>query len=279
MVALREMTELDHLGFAVRQIEPLLALFRRLGFAPTQPRELKRLNDRGQLEALGQISAHLVFEDTYIELSGVPDPAAGNHLERFLDRYEGLHILALRGADLDQARRRCLAAGLNPTDVQLAGRRIEYGNRHGEARFRWWMLPADDMPDGLVCHVDNLTPELVYQAAVQRHPNGALAISAVIVNTPDVPFATRRWQSALGIASVADARFALGNAGIQLCDLSSQSPELPNGLAGMAIRVKGLNGIRERLPVDGCVVVEETSATLTLRLPPPANALVVFHTD
>ncbi len=274
-----ENAALDHLGIAVRQIEPLLALFRQLGFAPTAPRELQRLNDHGQLEPLGQVSAHLVFADTYVELSAVPDPASGNHLEPFLDRYQGLHILALRSPDLDAARQQCTAAGLHPSELQQAGRRIEYGDRHGDARFRWWMLPADELPDGLLCHVDNQTPELVFQPAVQAHLNGALGVTGVIVNTPQLAEATRRWERALGGLSAEAGRFLLSNASIELLDLSSLRPALPIGLAGLAIRVGAMEPVRERIGNSGCVVLKETSATLTLRLPPPANALLVFHTD
>lgn len=274
-----ESIALDHLGFAVRQMEPLLTLFRRLGFSPTEARELQRVDEDGRPAPLGQVSAHLVFADTYVELSAVPDPASGNHLEPFLDRYQGLHILALRSADLDAARRSCSAAGLHPTEVQQASREIEYGDRHGEARFRWWMLPAAELSDGLLCHVQNQTPELVYQSAVQAHPNSAVAVTGVIISAPDTLAATRRWSSALGGMEAENGVFALNNARLEIQTLSSQQAKLPVGLAGMAIRVTELDAVRRRLPDSGCVVLGETSATLTLRLPPPANALVVFHTE
>lgn len=274
-----DLIELDHLGFAVGDLAPLLETFTRLGFSPTEPRELERLREDGSTESLGQISAHLVFGDTYVELTAVPDRRSGNHLEEFLARHEGLHILALRSADIDAARSRCAAAGLHPTPVQLASRRIEYGERRGDARFRWWMLPAEDLPDGLLCHVENLRPGLVYQPAVQSHPNGALAVSGVTVNTTDPETAARRWGSVLGLSESPQQCFELGNARVDLRDLGNLQPLLPAGLAGLHVRVPELRRIRAYLPGSRCEVLAETSATLTLRLPPPANALLVFGTE
>lgn len=276
---MNENISLDHLGFAVRELNPLLEIFRSLGFAATPARELTGLDAQGHSKALGQQSAHLVFGSTYLELSAVPDPAAGNHLEPFLARYQGLHILALRSSNLDASRARCLATGLQPTPLQFASRQIEYGQRHGEARFRWWMLPATDMPEGLICFVDNTTPELVYQPAVQAHPNGAVDITAVIVNSPAPRKEMQRWQQALGTAPDASQLLALDNAVIELRDLSDISPALPVGLAGIEIRVKKLSDISQRIALLDYVVLEQTSATLSVHLPAPANALLVFRAD
>jgi hypothetical protein len=163
--------------------------------------------------------------------------------------------------------------------LQFASRQIEYGQRHGEARFRWWMLPAAEMPEGLVCYVDNTTPELVFQAAVQAHPNGALDLTAVLVNSPAPRRDQQRWQQVLGTVPDPGQSLALDNAVIELRDLSDISPALPVGLAGIEIRVKKLSDIAQRLSQLDYVVLEQTSATLTVQLPAPANALLVFRAD
>ena len=139
------------------------------------------------------------------------------------------------------------------------------------------MLPADDLSDGLLCHVDNQRPDLVYQPAVQQHPNAAVAVTGVIVNSSDGTAAIQRWERALGGLVSRHGRFELDNAVIELRDLSASRPALPRGLAGLSVRVPALPSVQSSLSNSGCVVVEETSATLTLRLPPPANALLVFH--
>ncbi len=185
--------ELDHLGFACRDLEPLLKTFFSLGFAPTQAERLQGVDRRGRPFSLGQISAHVVLGNTYIELSAVPDPTTGNHLEPFLARHEGLHILALRAEDIAAAHRRARDAQKNPSRLQNATRQINYGDQQGSARFRWWMLPASDMPSALLCYVDNQKPELVYQAAVQEHPNGALDVSAVLIRAADPAQSIQHW--------------------------------------------------------------------------------------
>ncbi|MCC5869667.1 MAG: VOC family protein [Gammaproteobacteria bacterium] len=178
---------MDHVGFAVRELAPLLACMRTLGFSPTEPRPLLGGDPgTGQTRALGQDSAHLVLHEGYIELTAVPDPAAGNHLEAFLRRYQGLHILALHADDPAQARQRLLDAGLSVTALAHASRPIEYGERTGSATFTWCMVDPDGFDAGLLCVMRGHTPELVYQSAVQRHHNTAFALRGVTLLTADV---------------------------------------------------------------------------------------------
>ena len=54
-----------------------------------------------------------------------------------------------------------------------ASRAVEYGARHGEARFEWFMLEPAASPEGLLCLVRHETPGLVHQREVESHPNGA----------------------------------------------------------------------------------------------------------
>ncbi len=185
---------LDHAGFAARRLDGLCRQLRDSGFAPTAPQPLLGRDAAGQAVDLGQRSAHCVFRRTYVEVTATS--AAVNHLQPFLSRYEGLHILALRAADLDRVRARLAAAGFAPTPVQLATRYVNYGERHGEARFRWFMLPAVVMPEALVCVVENLSPELVYQAAVCEHPNGTSDLRAVQALVADLNEAAGRYIEA-----------------------------------------------------------------------------------
>lgn len=171
---------LDHVGFAVRDLAPLLECMRALGFSPTDPRPLLGVDpDTGRTRPLGQDSAHLVLQRGYIELTAVPDPDSGNHLEVFLSRYQGLHILALHADDPAKARDRLVERGVPVTPLAQASRPIEYGERTGSASFSWCMIEPAAFDAGLLCVMRGHTPELVYQQSVQQHANTGFALRGV----------------------------------------------------------------------------------------------------
>lgn len=219
---------LDHAGFAARRLDGLSRQLRDAGFAPTLPQALLGRDAAGQAVDLGQRSAHCVFRQTYLEITATS--GADNHLQPFLSRYEGLHILALRAGDLDRVRARLAAAGFAPSPVQLATRHIAYGECHGEARFRWFMLPPVVMPEALVCVVENLSPELVYQAAVCRHPNGTSDLRAVQGLVADLNEAAGRYELLLGQAparAAGAARFTLANGALELFSAEALAERFP----------------------------------------------------
>lgn len=252
---------LDHVGLVGRALEPLLERARRLGFAPTPPRPLMaRDAATGAPRPLGQSSAHLVFERGYVELSAVPDPRPGHHLAHWLNRREGLLILALGVDDVAAAHERCRAAGLPVTDVAGACRAIEYGDRHGEARFEWFMLAPEVSPEGLVCCVRNLTPELVFQPAVQVHPNGARALAGVYVVAEDPAALLRRLAAVTGARPDGD-RLALSDGWLRVMSPAALEARFPGcrpaaapALAGFAVRVADVGEARALVAAAGLPV-------------------------
>lgn len=190
---------LDHVGFVGRDISRLREHWRRLGFSPTEARELMagRPGTAGH-RPLRQQSCHVVLQTGYVELSAVLTDDPGHHLAPWRDRGEGLHILAFGDEAVDARAAACRAAGLSVTEPAEASRRIEYGTRHGDARFRWFMVHAQDAPEGLVCYVRNETPELVYQQAVTAHANAAETLAETLVATSDLDAGRQRWARLLG---------------------------------------------------------------------------------
>ena len=197
------MTSLDHVGFVAPQLAPLRASMRALGFTLTEPRELRRTDPvTGASVSLQQWSCHAVFEQGYVELTAVENDDPGHHLAAYLQRGAGLHILALGSARIGAEHARCAAAGIATTAPARATRRIEYGERHGDAAFEWFMFAPAEAPEGLVCYAHNLTPELVYQRSVQQHANGAVALEEVVVTVPQPPAAAARYERLLGLPAL-----------------------------------------------------------------------------
>ena len=169
---------LDHAGYGVRDLHATIDLFKRLGFSPTKEKKLMtRDPDSGGFRPLGQLSAHLVFEKGYLELSA--PTSRDNHLIPLIERYPGIHILALAAENVEEQRRYCRKWYRDLTPVRQASRNIEYGKNHGIARFKWFPLPADVFSEGIVCSVEHLTRDLVFQREVLCHPNKVCALAGI----------------------------------------------------------------------------------------------------
>lgn len=197
---------LDHLGYAGGSLEALQRAMRRLGFAPTEPRELGATAAAGgAVRSLQQRSCHLVFESSYIELTEVTQTGPDHHLAPWLASGDGLKILALGTDAVEAAQAQCAARQIECSAVAHATRQIDYGRLHGAARFTWFMARARETPEGLLCFVRNETPELVYQTEVMRHPNTALAVTELVIASAEPVATALRYARLLGVAPLADA--------------------------------------------------------------------------
>ena len=196
----RSALSLDHAGFVGADLARLVSAMRRLGFATTAPQSLMRTDQAtGAAVPLQQHSCHAVFAEGYLELSAVLTDDAAHHLAAYRARGDGLHILALGSLDPDSDWQRCKAADLPCSAPASASRRVEYGSRHGEARFRWFMLQPQVSPEGLLCVVRNETPELIFQPQVTRHDNGTEALCEVIICATAPDASAARLSIAIGI--------------------------------------------------------------------------------
>lgn len=281
---------LDHVGYVAHSLPALREQMLRLGFAPTEPRDLLAVDAAtGATRPLGQRSCHAVLQRGYIELTAVDMPAPTHHLATWLARGAGLHILALGSDVIEAEQARCAATGLAVTPPAHASRRIEYGERHGEARFEWFMFAPHETPEGLVCYAHNLTPELVFQPSVQRHPNGALALTEVVVRCADLPSTGARWQRLLGVAPREDAaglRFELAAGDtVTLCDpqqlrarFGSQAVEAgsTDRLVASVVRVADIGRCEQWLQRAG-FEPWRCAAELVVSLPAAGGALLVFR--
>lgn len=169
---------IDHVGFGVNDLHACIELFKDLGFMPTPAIELMGSDpETGTVQPLGQSSAHIMFEKGYIELSS-PN-TQDNHLVSLIEKHQGLHILALATDNI--AQQHAVSKGnishLNP--IQAASRDIGYGKEHGQAHFKWFPLPHEDFPEGIVCFVEHQSRQLVFQEAVLQHQNTSFALTGV----------------------------------------------------------------------------------------------------
>lgn len=162
---------LDHVGILCADLGTTISSFRSLGFDVQGPERLQM----GAGQHFTQQSAHIVFENTYIELTSINGDAREHPVAPWLASGDGLRLLILNTQDIVAAHADADAKGLSPSAVQQASRIVPYGDR-GEARFSWVSLRAGAFPEAVVGFVQHQTPERVFAPEAKRHVNGAIEI-------------------------------------------------------------------------------------------------------
>ena len=273
---------LDHVGLVGRDAASLHGEFERLGFVLTPlSRQSGRLRADGPVVAWGTGNRCAMLRQGYIELLAILDPALpANGLDRFLARYAGMHILALRiedeAANLDRLRR----AGLDIPGVLHLERAVDDADPDGP-RARFARLPLPDAPEGRVQLVRHLTPEAIWQERFMAHPNRAVALEAAILAVPDPAATAARFSRLAGRPVVPDPQggFALelAQGTVRILPLEALAAVLPGVappalpfMAGLVVRTDdGAASVRalvpELRPVPGGLMTTAGGAAIVFR--------------
>ncbi|MEQ9112198.1 MAG: VOC family protein [Rhodospirillaceae bacterium] len=272
---------IDHLGVVGRDITKMTAAYARLGFQPTAPEPLMGVVE-GQLVPLGQDSAHLIFKDSYIELTGVTSTDPAHHLAPWLGRHEGLHILAFSSSDAQASHAALTSQGLEVPAVQSAGRYVRSGQHHGDAKFKWFKAPDALGEEGFVCLVEQITPELVFQPPTQGHPNGAIGVAGVTVLAENVDAAMTRFASYPGATVKKANTVTFDHQTLTFLDDPGFRDTYPGidplsapALAGFTVFVADLETTRVWLE-DNDVTVRTTAQTIWVPPSQACGAVIAF---
>ncbi len=193
-------SSLDHLGAIVRDLAAGAKRWEKLGFALSPvSRQSGKMPDRDEEGPWATANRCAIFKRGYLELIGVVDAAAFNPWTKFLARFEGLHLLALRVANADAAYAALAqrTATLN-APVQRA-RRLDVDGVESTMRFRNIFSRDEAYPEGRYIVLEHQTPEFLWQPRYQTHPNGAQALEAALVCADDVPAQRSRLETILGV--------------------------------------------------------------------------------
>jgi hypothetical protein len=197
---------LDHLGAIVTDLAAAAARWQKLGFLLSpisqQSGRMPGRDDEGPWATANRCA---IFQQGYLELIGVVDPALFNPWTRFMARFEGLHLLALRVPKADDA----YAALAKRTDslnapVQRA-RKLDVDGTEQTMRFRNIFSRDEAYPEGRYIVLEHQTPEYLWQPRYQSHPNGALALEAALVCADDVEAQAKRLGTITGVPPVKGA--------------------------------------------------------------------------
>jgi catechol 2,3-dioxygenase-like lactoylglutathione lyase family enzyme len=251
---------LDHVVIDVRdRIDEAQERFAALGF---------QLTPRGR-HTLGSVNHLAMFATDYLELLGFAgDGAARQELTRFP---VGLNGLVFKTADAELVHREAQAAGLPVLPVQAFSRPVALAGATRDARFRTTRLDHDKIAMGRVYFCEHLTPELVWRPEWLTHPNGACAITRVVVATAEPRRAAALFRDLFGGEAVAerDGRqvIASGTPQVELTTSEAVRAEFgeaavePSGradyLAALGIRVRSLTEAAQRLHAVAGLRIEQ----------------------
>jgi len=184
---------LDHVVIDVRdRMDEAAEVFTGLGF---------RLTPRGH-HTLGSSNHLMMFATDYLELLGF---GSGATVRAEIQRFPvGLNGLVFKADDADTVHAHARGAGLPILPVQAFSRPVALPGGAQDARFRTTRLDPDKIAMGRVYFCEHRTPELVWRPEWLTHPNGARAISRILIATPDPAASAGLFRSLFGADAVQD---------------------------------------------------------------------------
>jgi hypothetical protein len=250
---------LDHVVIDVRdRINDAMRCFSALGF---------QLTPRGH-HTLGSANHLAMFATDYLELLGFgEDGATRTEIARFP---AGLNGLVFKTTDAELIHRHAAEAGLPVLPVQSFSRPVALDGATRDARFRTTRLDADKIAMGRVYFCEHLTPDLVWRAEWQAHPNGALAIAHVAVATADPQQTAVLFRDLFGEHAVTehDGRHLINTGMVQIeltpqkmvaSEFGAAAPEpagRPEYMAVLGIKVRSLHKTGQELHRVSGVIAE-----------------------
>lgn len=195
-------TSLDHVGIAGRDLGALAAAYEALGFRLTPFAQHHAPGPDGVVRPIGTGNRCAMLRQGYLELIAVVDPALpSNTLDRFLARYEGLHIVAFGIDDPEAELARLRAGGMAIGGIAWLERPI--GTPEGVRTARFARLPSPEAPEGRMQLIRHLTPELLWQPHLLDHPNQAVSLDETVFAVADPAEVAARLGRLVGRAPVA----------------------------------------------------------------------------
>lgn len=202
-----EALHLDHTGHIVADLAAAARLYARLGFDLQPVSHHQTPGPDGRMVPGGTSNQCAMLEQGYLELLTVTDRAAPSYSARenaaFLDRFEGLHLLAMGTRDAAATRARLTQAGVAFATRDL-GRMVDSPSGRQEARFH--LMPVDGLTDAnsVFFFIEHATRDLVWAPGSTIHRNGAKRLRELVMVVGDPASLAGRMDRAFGRKAARD---------------------------------------------------------------------------
>lgn len=253
---------LDHVGHFVPDPQAATRALLRAGFAPTPVSIQVNPAPDGTSRLTGTGNTTAMFARGYIEaLFQTADTPLGRELAAGMARYPGVHLAAFAVADAAKAHRRLAGAGFRMQPLVEMQRPVDTGGAPGTAAFTLARVEPGEMPEGRIQILTHRTEPMVWQPRWLAHPNGALALTSILIVTGDVADAARRFARFTGrhpTATASGERVVLDRGQIDLVSVETftqRMPEIPIPslpfMGAYGIKVASLAALAELLQRAG----------------------------
>lgn len=195
---------LDHMGLFVPDFDASPRRLQELGFSLT-PFVAHMASTEPGVEATpsGTGNQCAIFGQGYLEMLGpTVDTPLSRQLRAQLDRYPGWHLIAFAANHPEENHERIGRDGFRPLPLVRLARPVPTDSGEETCRFSVIRVPPEVMPEGRIQIVTHHTPELVWQARYQPQPNGAAALTGVLVCVDDPREACARFCRFVGVEPV-----------------------------------------------------------------------------
>ena len=222
---------LDHVGYFVADMDRATQRFERLGFTVQPQNTHYNAAPDGTLVPAGTVNRLITLRIGYLEvLAATLDTPLAAQLRRSLDRYEGLHLVALGHADVPAQETRLRAAGM-PTQPAVRLRRpLDSMPEKPLVGFHVLRTEPGVMPEGRVQYCGHETPDLVWLPGFTEHANGAEALTDFLIVEADPAEAAARFATFSGRpARMEDGlhTIAMERGRLTICDTAAAARLLP----------------------------------------------------
>lgn len=276
----RAIKGIDHVMIIVPDLDKGADAYARLGF-DVQP--------RGIHKGLGTANHLMILKEDYIELLGVLEAQPNNLRYKEIGEQGGALANVALGTDgADLAHAAWSKAGLNPEPIIAFDRGVDIDGKEERAAFRIVRLPHEARPGVGLFICNHLTPQFVYRAEWQRHPNTAEAVSHITIVAADPArhrAAAERVFGAEAIkASDGEMTVATGKAPFRYLTPArfaqhypGHKPALPGDHAAvMGIKVRDMKALKDCLTRNKVRADEIADGRVLIPAATAANVLIEF---
>lgn len=201
--------ELDHIGVAIRNLEHGRAAYERLGFTLTRASIHRGSPSPGApVIPFGSGNHCAMFRKGYLEVVGLTDPTIYSNVKSMVERYEGAHIVAFGVASADAAYDELRGRGIPIQPARALERDAAYGPAGTEKRraaFRNMYFEGGAYPESRLLFIEHLTRDVLWQAHLLDHANGAVALRDVFLCTADASAAAAKYAALFGVDATRSA--------------------------------------------------------------------------
>ncbi|HAA92966.1 MAG TPA: hypothetical protein DCE33_10995 [Rhodospirillaceae bacterium] len=193
---------IDHVAFFVDGMDGASGALEQLGFTatPLAPQSNAR-PDGPPPVPVGLANRCVMLERGYLEVLAIhketDNPLLIQHRDA-LARHIGLHLLAFSTDDTETLCKNLQSNGFDALDPVALRRTVETEAGEQELRFRVQRVQPGQMPEGRVQALEHLTPNALWQQRWMTHPNGARALTDLLMLDENPEDAAQRYQRFTG---------------------------------------------------------------------------------